>query len=387
MTEENVTEVESVEQGQGETSGEPEVQDSREEEAKEAFFGPPGDAAQGLSLNDAFKKVTEEEAPSEPVEGEEGEAKPKKIFKFGDVEVDGSQTVEINGDSVPVEELINDYHGRKEITRRFTEFDKNKKAWEQEVLSKFKEQALPQADAVRKISEAATKGDYLKALTSIADMSGKDPIEAEQAFVKQALDLADKFTEMTEDEVRTYWAERKMKHTQSKLETKEKQEKEKQTQAEIQAKVKETINKNGLSENQFAEALSFLKQDENIMNQLKSLTPEQAATRVCMFYHDSAKEARIEKAVNEAAPDYPNKDVLIDKLFRVADYDYSVEDIKEVVSQVLAMEKGKTAETPSKEAAPKSEKGTPATPEKTNSSGISNLTALEPEDALGWDFT
>lgn len=348
------------------------------------LFGPPGDAAATMSLNDAFDKVMAE-SKEEPSESEEPE-KPKETIQFGEVEVDAAQTVEINGEQVPVKELINDYHGRKEITRRFTEFDKSKKAWEQEVISKFKEESFPHAEAVRKIQEAAETGDYMSVFAQIAKLNGKSAAEAKASFVHKVLEMSDQFAEMSEDELKTWIAEEKYKEADEELKAKTDKEKREKVQAETQAKVKEVIQKQGLSDSQFAEAYSFLKQDEQIINQLKSLTPEQAASRVCQFYHDSLKEARIEKAVQEAAPDYEHKEELINKIFRVADYDYSVEDIKEVVAQVLAMTKKSTAETPSTEAAPKA-KETPATPEKTNSSGISNLLNQEPEDELGWDFT
>ena len=116
------------------------------------------------------------------------------------------------------------------------------------------------------------------------------------------------------------------------------------------------------------------------METLRSLKPQEATQAVCTFYLDSAKEDRVIQAVEALAPNYENKEYLISSIFSVADYDYSVEDMKEVLSEYLGLNtKTQSRETPSKEPAANGK------PERA-ASAISNLSNLEAEDAIGWDF-
>jgi hypothetical protein len=118
------------------------------------------------------------------------------------------------------------------------------------------------------------------------------------------------------------------------------------------------------------------------MKVIRELTPEKATQAVCTFYLDSAKEERIAQAIEAVAPNYDDKENLINNIFTVADYDYSVNDIKEVLREYLGLDKEpvQASETPSK---------TPTNQGKSEraASAISEISNLEPEDAIGWDFT
>lgn len=386
------------------------VAEATTSEPVDGIFDPAGDAidftpaANGAGENNGEMPTTTEKSafeldPDEPDEpssegGEEEEAqsaapeekpsKPPRMIKVGDSELPADQIVDVNGESVPIGDVVNSYIGQAEVQRRFTEFDKHKKQWEQDVVKRFEESEALTASKLKKLNELSKQGDHFGVLQVVAEFAGKDPIEFEQQMVNQALEMADKFTEMTEDELKAHWAEKKAEAARRELKRREEKDKEKESEAEREATIKKQINKMGLSEAQFAEAYGILKKDPQVMEVLKNLSPEDATTRVCNFYLDSAKEARVEKAVSEIAPNHPEKDKLIDLLFKYSDNDYSVEDIKEVASKYLNVSSSNATETPSKESAAPKEADKP---EKTSSGAISDLASLEPEDAVDWDFT
>lgn len=82
-------------------------------------------------LNNEVKK---EEAPKEEEKEEKEEPKTEKIQDEVKKPLPEKVKVKVNGNEmeVPLQDVINSYSGQQEIQRRFTEFDKQKKAWEKE---------------------------------------------------------------------------------------------------------------------------------------------------------------------------------------------------------------------------------------------------------------
>ena len=390
---------ESVESG-GESTSESGESEGQQVEMAE-FFGDPGDLASGgpslhdlgevlasgASETDGVLEEAGQDVPEAPAEGTapEGEAKPARMITLKNGQSFPAETpIEVSGEEIQLGLVVDDYIGQKEINRRFSEFDKNKKQWETDVVKRFEENEALTSVQLKKLNELSAKGDNFGVLNLIAQFAGKDPIEFEQQMVTQALDLADKFTEMSEDEVKAHWAEKRADYAKNELKRRDETESQKKARVDQEQAVRKAINGFGLSEAQFTEAYNVLKADEGSMEVLRTLPANEATARVCNFYLDSVKEARVEKALDEVAPKHPERDKLVDMLFRVADHDYSVEDIKEIASKYLKTGTNGAPGTPSKEAAPPKE---PARPEKAASTAESNLTDQDPEDVLGWDFT
>jgi hypothetical protein len=362
------------------------------------LFGGPNDLIEQMKSSDktplqaVSELISKEENPAIREGGQEeaqaeGEvsSKPTRMIKLQNgQEYPADTPIEVNGEVVNLGLLVDDYIGQKEINRRFTEFDKGKKQWEQDVVKRFEDSEALTTSKLKKLNELSAEGDHFGVLNLIAQFAGRDPVEFEQQMVTQALDLADKFTEMSEDEIKAHWAEKRADYARGELDRREKEESRKKEYSQQEAQIKQAINSYGLNESQFNEAYSLLRTDEEAMKTLKSSSMEQATDIVCRFYLDSAKEARVERAINEVAPKHPEREKLIDMLFRVADYDYSVEDIREIAEKYLKTGSNKASETQSKEPA---KEETAGKPEKAASSGISELSNMEPEDALGWDFT
>jgi hypothetical protein len=320
------------------------------------------------------------EVVSEVAEEPEVDARPPRMIALGDNQFEADTEVVVNGQRVPLGSLVDDYIGQKEINRRFTEFDKQKKSWENDVVGRFNKNEQLVLNEIKKLQEAADSGEYSSAIASLAKMAGANPVEFERKIIQHVMESAEGINQMSEAEEKAYWAQKEAEHAKSQLQERETAEKTQQERAALKQNLVDIIHTSGLSERQFEEAYRVIRENPKAMETLRSLKPQEATQAVCTFYLDSAKEDRVIQAVEALAPDYKNKDYLISSIFSVADYDYSVEDMKEVLSEYLGLNtKTQSRETPSKEPAANGK------PERA-ASAISNLSNLEAEDAIGWDF-
>jgi hypothetical protein len=321
-----------------------------------------------------------EEVVSEVAEEPEVDARPPRMIALGENQFEADTEVVVNGQRVPLGSLVDDYIGQKEINRRFTEFDKQKKSWENDVVGRFNKNEQLVLNEIKNLQEAADSGEYSSAIASLAKMAGANPVEFERKIIQHVMESAEGINQMSEAEEKAYWAQKEAEHAKSQLEERETAEKSQQERAALKQNLVDIIHTSGLSERQFEEAYRVIRENPKAMDTLRSMKPQEATQAVCTFYLDSAKEDRVIQAVEALAPDYKNKDHLISSIFSVADYDYSVEDMKEVLSEYLGLNtKTQSKETPSKEPA------TNGKPERA-ASAISNLSNLEAEDAIGWDF-
>jgi len=320
------------------------------------------------------------EVVSEVAEEPEVDARPPRMIALGDNQFEADTEVVVNGQRVPLGSLVDDYIGQKEINRRFTEFDKQKKSWENDVVGRFNKNEQLVLNEIKKLQEAADSGEYSSAIASLAKMAGANPVEFERKIIQHVMESAEGINQMSEAEERAYWAQKEAEHAKSQLQERETAEKSQQERAALKQNLVDIIHTSGLSERQFEEAYRVIRENPKAMETLRSLKPQEATQAVCTFYLDSAKEDRVIQAVEALAPNYENKEYLISSIFSVADYDYSVEDMKEVLSEYLGLNtKTQSRETPSKEPAANGK------PERA-ASAISNLSNLEAEDAIGWDF-
>ena len=117
-----------------------------EEKIKEQVDGK---SPEKLTEGDKDEKDSEEAKPEENsdkeanAEQESPEAKPKKVIKLGDTELDSETLVPVKVDGkivdVPLQELINNHSGKLAIDKRFTDLDKRSKEFSTKER-KFKEE-------------------------------------------------------------------------------------------------------------------------------------------------------------------------------------------------------------------------------------------------------
>lgn len=367
-------------------------------ESAPELFGSPGDLAvsgdSSLSLNEVALKVRDEGNPSisepqvEQVEPESPEGgKPPRMIRLSDgKEYPASTPIEVNGQKVELGALVDDYIGQSEIHRRFSDFDKQKKAWETNLIENFKQKNLSGFSEFQEIRKAQAEGDYMTVLTKMAELEGKNPIQAKRNFIEQSRKLAQWADERSDEEIDAELAKEEVSWYQKRIQAREQEEQKKSSQAREEELVIARIKQNGLSEQQWAQGLNDIKKNEpDLYREIQELSTQgevgqqYATDMVADYYHDLSKGGRINSVLNEVAKNHPKRAQLFDEVFRLADRDFSMQDIREVVTEALKVMSGGKSESQSREPSPEGK------PEQV-ASKQNGISQLEPEDALGWDF-
>ena len=180
----------------------------------------------------------EEETQTEEVVSEvagelEVDARPPRMIALGDNQFEADTEVVVNGQRVPLGSLVDDYIGQKEINRRFTEFDKQKKSWENDVVGRFNKNEQLVLNEIKKLQEAADSGEYSSAIASLAKMAGANPVEFERKIIQHVMESAEGINQMSEAEERAYWAQKEAEHAKSQLQERETAEKTQQERAAL----------------------------------------------------------------------------------------------------------------------------------------------------------
>lgn len=171
----------------------------------------------------------EAEKEEEDSDGDNAPVAPKKKItaKLGDktVELDEGLTVpvKINGktEEVTLKELQSDFSGRTEVTRRFTELDKQKKQ-----LKVESEQFFNEKTGVEAHLQLMSLLEPQEFVHHLAQLQGKDPDELYGSMVQKIVTLVNEMAEMSPkqrelyNENRKFKAEKKIAEVRSKVESK-----------------------------------------------------------------------------------------------------------------------------------------------------------------------
>lgn len=305
-----------------------------------------------------------------------------EVVQIGELSVPLQAEFEHNGRKFTVKELLADYAGQDEIKRRFSEFDRDKKAWETEVKEKFQTDSFLVGSRLKKLQKLVEEGKDFEAMGLMANFAGKDSVEYQKGLVNQAKAIAERFSQMSEEQEEAYWAKQEAKSVKEKLEERDEQEKTKKQKNDSNAKLAQVLRAEGVSQAQFKEAFEFLKTSGEL-KEIKDLPAEEKVRRIARYYKDAAKENRVVEAIDKLAPDHPNKDELVDILFKVAEDSHSVQDIIDVGRKYFGLA-AKTSEENSSTESGKPEldgpKRTASKEEKTESPG-----EYEVDPLASWD--
>ena len=375
------------------------------------------EAIENGTANDAAEAVIEEvkaEAVKETIEevaeeaGEISQAEAVRIIKAmrdgEETELPGNISIKHKDQEFTLADLVDSGMAQADIGRKYTEFDKTKKGFEAE-KQKFEQDMATIDRHLKHMAELAKKGDHWGALAFMAEMAGQNPLEYQRGLVDQAMGMAQKFADMNEEQVEDFWKRQESKHVETANQKRIKALEAQVAQKNQQEAVRSVIAKAGITEEQFTQAYTFLK-DNNQLENLSGLTEAQATERICDFYRDSVHENTILTAIKEVKPELAKNEKLVDKLFRFTDYGDTTEDIKDILNEYLGFsgkpesevteddeeepeaEPEKPAkETQSKKAAPKKA----ASSKKAASKGKKKETKPKPEDseddanAVGFD--
>lgn len=216
-------------------------------------------------LNNEKPKDEKKDEPKEEEKKEE-EKKPEVEAKdeSKQSQLPEKVKVKVNGNEieVPLQDVINSYSGQQEIQRRFTEFDKQKKAWEKESseLKSFNEyvkgeyQSLA-ADFKQAIDEYNKSGslnkDPMSTLNQLLDKMGINSNIFDRALFEHRLPEYAKFFNMTDIERDAYFTRKENDYLRRKEQGFTERDQQVKLREEKQQKDLEIIRSNGLDTVQY----------------------------------------------------------------------------------------------------------------------------------------
>lgn len=236
------------------------------------------------NLKDDAKGVETKKEEKEEEKTEETKEEPKEEEKKEEtLDTSAKVKVKVNGKEmeVPLQDVINSYSGQQEIQRRFTEFDKAKKAFETEKteLVKFNDYAKQEMGTVKMefetlLRQYETNGtiekDPLGAINQLLDKMGLNSNTYNRALFEHMLPEYAKFFNMTDVERDAYFTRKENDYLRRKDQTINERSQQLKAQEEKRQKDFEFIKSNGLDDVQY-EAIRSELMDAGA----NDLTPQQ----------------------------------------------------------------------------------------------------------------
>jgi len=244
------------------------------------LYDPSGEESEaeknGIELKEDEKKIPDElnnEKPEDKKKEDPKEEEKKEEEKKPEVEAkeDSKQSqlpekvkVKVNGNEieVPLQDVINSYSGQQEIQRRFTEFDRQKKAWEKESseLKNFNEYVKGEFQNLGSqfktvIDEYEKTGsinkDPMSTLNQLLDKMGINSNIFNRALFEHQLPEYAKFFNMTDIERDAYFTRKENEYLRRKDQTLFERDQQVKLREEKQHKDLEVIKSAGLDTVQY----------------------------------------------------------------------------------------------------------------------------------------
>jgi len=354
-------------------------------------------------IEDAISQVkadSTKEIVADALEESNGEVTPEvkaKIIKA----LAGEEEIEIPGDAIithgdnkfSLQQIVDSAIGEAEVDRRFSELDKEKEVFAGK-KKLFDTDVSLIDNKLKEIVKLSDGGDYLGVMRLVATLSGhSNPIEFRKKLAAQARESANQMADMTEEEVEAFWKSEELKEAERTSSKKIELLQSKVDARDNQDKLVKLVAVEGVSMERFSKAYKDLLTDPAAKKRLESLTPEAAVTGVAIYCKDLEKSDRVTKACTEMKVEDQK---VVDELFKVLDYEDTVEDIKDILKEYLddAASEDKEVEEPEKkvevEAKPKkilSKKAAkPVSSEKVASKGKETKEEeVDEDDVIGFD--
>lgn len=327
-----------VDQGDSqEDSGDSEVDSDPVDESSDESVGENAEQDDEVVVEDDAEESDQEEA-EESEEGEEEQSEESEESEEGE-EVslearldelsksleDGSYKVEIDGEEYTLQDLKNDRIGQKEISRRFTEIDIEKKqlAADTEEINGY-------------INEFAGKlrdGDSVGAMQYFGEFAGVPPFMIKEQLIAALRPEIIRREQMTDVEVQNEFLHNKNEYLEQERETESQRREQEQADKELSNHISELREANNIDEQEWNEALEELRKTEKE----EDLTPENIAATI--------KESRLygtaDQVVQNFGQEIPNADKYVEQLVDVQKKypDFTEEDLQEVLKGALDMVK------------------------------------------------
>jgi len=226
---------------------------------------------------------------------------------------------------VTVQDLLNNYSGKVSYDKKFNEFSKEKKSFDDRVTTLN--------SSIQEMFDLS-KSDPTALLDRMCQMAGVDPGQFQKDFLKDLAELSDKYATMTEVEKENYERGLKLDRYEKERERNTKRQADEQSQKELTANEQSVQSQFSMTPDQFNSA--------RIAMQEAGIVDNPTATQVAQYHCLST----VESVIKELAPDMIESDQLLRDLTKVAyeNPSFSRSDIADILNETLGM-KNKEAKT------------------------------------------
>jgi hypothetical protein len=271
----------------------------------------------------------EESEESEPEESEEPELTLESLQEQLEK---GEYSLDINGEQVNLKDLKNDYIGQKEISRRFTEYDKKIKSHEADVneINQY----------VNTFAEKMKNGDSVGAMAYFGEFAGIPPYMVKEQLIAALSPEIMRRQEMTQMEIQNEYLQNENDYNKQRIESDLERQKFQQAQGELESQVNQIREAHNIEQQEWDDVFKHL--DENLDEGVE-ITPE--LVQEAVLWQRGADRA--ENLINsyEGNLDEGQREEWIDKLadVQIANPDFTEEDLRDVFNMAQeTLNKNKT---------------------------------------------
>lgn len=288
----------------------------------------------------AESEQPESEADSEDAEeGEEVEASEVEEISLESLQKqleEGTYSLDIDGEQVSLQDIKNDYIGQKEVARRFTDLDKERKEYQSEV-----------GEVEAYIGEFANKmqnGDVVGAFSYFGQFADIPPYMIKEQLIAALSPEIQRRSEMSAEQLQNEQLNDQNKYLQERNESEAKRKESEQANVELTNSINSIREAQGISETEWSEAVSYLQ--ENVEDQ-SQLTPETVASYVSnVKAYDTA-----ETILSSMEIPLDGNDAFVDTFQQIIldNPDFSEEDLRSLVEQSKTEKQKESVKTELKE--------------------------------------
>lgn len=301
---------------------------TKKEESEESEIDKKGEIENGKEMQKS-EKIAQK---VEEVKNNKDSEKPKTLkLKNGDslvdLRTDSEVQVVVNGkpEKTTLQELINNYSGKTNWSRKFTELSNDKKTLD-------KDKAIMKKTVDDFYDLAVVKKDPMKAVNFLGDLVGADMAKFWDDFNAQMIPHVEKLASMTEEEKRAVSAESKLEWYKQKEES-EKSKRERETiEKEIEDRVAAEEKRIGIDRDTFYKTYDELRKSGKVKED--DITPELVAN----YYEEVTSRSGLMNLLKEISPDLEQENLMgaVEDLRAVQakNPDLTDEDIRDIATKV-----------------------------------------------------
>jgi vacuolar-type H+-ATPase subunit I/STV1 len=241
-----------------------------------------------------------------------------------DLRADGTLQVPIGGklEKVSVQELLTNYSGKTDWTRKYTELDTERKAYQANVK---------EVDgAINQLTQLATAGKGREAIEYLYEILGADPRKGWADFKKSIQESTEKLQNLTPEERKAAEFEDELGYYKRKDEERSKQTETQKLRSAVETRTNTVLQKTGMQKADFAELVQDMRATGRFPED--KLTPE----LVGEYYLAIKYTQGANKVLEEIAPEIENRESAIGDLRDIWKQNpgFTEDDIRQIASEV-----------------------------------------------------